>query len=428
MHRSRIPLPALLVLLAFAACKKEDDTPPAIGILAPANGSAHVAASAMAVQVSASDDGGLASVTALLTDDLLGTTVSSASATLTGNSDTRSFNMVCGDRYTATGAYTLSLTAYDKSGNSSRATIALQVSETPRVLYRTVFTVYPPSVGIYQLFSIDSAGFSDAGPYLGDSVADLLVENRHQRAVVALRDDGSVRAYHPEDFQADFVYQPFPRQHALNGIRSAGVNGYLIAYETPPYLRQLDRNGLWQNDWDGLVYPVRNAYMDASQLYLSVHGLFDQPIKLDRYNYTGENLTNARPLSCDLLYLARSGDALIGAGPSGNQTRIYRLGLPSLVVLDSATIGSPYIGGANGGDHHFILTQSGLARLDLPNFSLNANFVTGNYTAVGFEPSRGQVWLGGSGALEVYDLNGQLVTSHITSFGEVRHIGFHLNK
>lgn len=428
MTRSLLTLSAALVLLACSACKKEDDTPPAVSILAPANGSAHVAASAMPVQVSASDDGGLASVTALLTSDLLGTTVSSASISLTGNSDTRSFNMVCGDRYTATGSYTLSVTAYDKAGNNSRATIALQVSETPLVLYRTIFTVYPPSVGIYQLFSIDSAGFSDAGPYLGDSVAGLLVENRHQRAVVALRDDGSVRAYHPEDFQADFVYQPFPSQHALNGIGSAGMNGYLISYETPPYLRQLDRNGLWQNDWDGLVYPVRNAYYDESQLYLSVHGLLDQPIKLDRYNYTGENLTNARPLSCDLLYIARSGDELVGAGPVGNQTRIYRLSLPSLVVLDSATIGSPYIGGAHGGNQHFILTQSGLARVDLPNFSLNVNFVTGNYTAVGFEPSRNQVWLGTNGQLDVYDLNGQNVTSHITSPGEVRHIGFQLNK
>lgn len=427
--RNLLPLTfATLLALAFAACKREDGTPPSISLLAPADHSSHVASAAIPIQFQASDEGGLASVTVQLADANLGTVVASSSLSLSGTTQTRSLNLNCGDRYTPGGNYNLTLTAFDKTGNSARAAIVLQVAELPYQLYRTVFTVYPPSVGIYQLFSIDSAGFTDVGPYLGDSVADVLVENRYQRVAVALRDDGSVRGYHPEDFEADFVYQALPVQRALTCLASAGKDGYLIGYATTPYLRQLDRNGMWQNDWDAVLYPVRNAFYNQSSVLLSVHGLLDQPVKLDNYSYPGENLTSARPLSADLLYMARAGQDLIAAGPSGNLTKVFRLSLPGLVVLDSATITSPFLAADGAGNYHFVLTEDGVTRLNLSNLNQNVNFLPGTFTGLGFEPSRQQLWLGGMGQLQVYDLNANFVATHITSVGEIRHIGFHLNK
>lgn len=421
-------LAATVLLLVLGGCKKTDDTPPSISMLSPADNRSFVATSEIPIQISASDEGGLSSVSMQLASADFGAVVASGSQSLTGTADTRSFALTCGDRYTAAGTYTLSLIAFDKAGNTSKAETQIQVTELPLQFYRAVFTVYPPLVGVYQLFSIDSAGLSDAGPYLGDSVAALLVENRHQRVAVALRDDGSVRGYHPDDFEADFNYQANPPHRSLNCLRSAGQEGYLVGYETPPYLRQLDRGGQWRNDWDAVLYPVRNALYDQTRVFLSVHGLFGQPIKLDYYNYPAQNLTGARPFSADLLYLARHEDALIAAGPSGNATKVFRLALPSLVIQDSATINSPLIGADGAGERHFVLTEAGVARLDLPNFGLNTGFLPGSFTCIGFDPSRQQLWMGGNGQIEVYSINGGLVTTHTTAYGEVRHMGFHLNK
>jgi hypothetical protein len=419
---------ACLFCLPIASCKKQDGTPPSVELLAPADFSSFVASYPVAVQFNASDETALGNATVTIVDDLFGRTVSTGSLTLDRAEETRSISLNLGDRYTEAGTYTLTVTVQDKAGNTSKAAVQLQVSELPQRFYRTIFTVYPPQVGVYQLFSIDSAGLSDAGPYLGDSVADLLVENRNQLVAVALRDDGTVRGYRPEDFQPDFVDQPFPLQRGINCLRSAGKEGYLIGYESPPYLRQLDRNGLWKNDWDGLLFPVRNALYDGNRVFLAVHGVLGQPIKLDQYNYPGENLTSARPLNWDARYLARHEDALIAAGPFGSQTKVFRLSLPSLVPTDSVTLNSPFITADGAGDHYFVLTEMGVARVDLPNFNLNANFLTGSFSGMGYEPSKKQLWLGGSGVLDVYALNGSLVASHVTSAGDVTHIGFQLNK
>jgi hypothetical protein len=179
----------MAVVLAFGACKKEDREPPAVALSLPGDAFSVVAASEFTIAGRASDDQGLATITAILFETFTEQIVQTNTILLDGLENDFEMMMPAGDRYTEGGDYTLKVTAADRSGNEGSAFLQITVQELPLV-YRGLIWAGISGNDNAAVFRQDSTGTIVNGPAGLSSLADLLMDSKNGQFIAAQVDSG----------------------------------------------------------------------------------------------------------------------------------------------------------------------------------------------------------------------------------------------
>ena len=419
-------IPILLLLLA-PACRRNDGTPPSLAILSPSDGATYTGTQPADIQIHATDQKALAHITLQLIDQQQGTIITAQTYPLKGTNTLATLDFTMGDRYTPTATYQLLATAFDAAGNSTNASILIGLTELP---YRYLGAAWITDKNLSGHWLQGQDSFANPIPerYIGDTVSALMADNRNQQLVIAAPAENQLLAFQPHDFQPRFTLPITPAGSQPNAI-AAYQNQYYTAFNTPPYLRVATAAGEWQNNWDALTYPAKNVLRTKDRVYIASHAWSGNPIKLDAYMPTSEQITTTNVLGWDASFLALTNqDLLLAAGDLNGHTQIALLDPISLLNRADFSIPSAYVSCTGTGDNFFILSADGVRELDVVTQNLSPLIISGTYHSIAHERTSDQLWLGISNGISKYTKGGNVIETIPVSGGHPSVIQFHYNK
>jgi hypothetical protein len=416
-------------LLLCPSCKKQDHDAPSVALSRPADGNTVIADSNFIVEGIASDDQGLSSITAILYASISEEVVASRTVPISGLKQSFSFEMSAGDRYTAAGEYALRVTAVDLAGNHGAAFTQINVQALP-LAYWGVAWAGDQGGGSYALHWMDTAGVVHAGPAGIQRLVGMFADNRSGQLVAVQTVPGILRAWDWEDFSPLFQVD-LPQGTGSETFAGLSMEGtqYFAALKVPPYLRSYRNDGAPINDTEEALHPGTAILATKERVYMGLEGIVGIPLKLDAYDAAGENLLATQLLDWAVEeVLELNADQLLVCGNLQGQGKILVLDRQSLQRDQETDAVGTFVAAATANGRAWILTDQGVYEYFATNGTLSAALVTGNFTALGVDATRNQLFLGGMDQVGVYSGAGALLTTRSGSYGTIKFIDTRYNK
>ncbi len=425
----RLAFVLLLILMGsfISSCDTSDRESPTLTLEAPLDNGTYEANSVVQVIGTARDNVGVSIVQAQITNILSGQVVSSANG-LVEPDGSFNFDLTLGDRYSPNGDYRLTVTAYDAAENRTAEYIEVFLFEFPSEYYQTVFYT-ADTLGNASLYAIDTLGQIRVGPFLGQNITGFEMDNRAQHLLVGQR-HGTVTAYYPSDFSV--LFQLFED----GGPSNVGCT-YLATYQNDffwasahnQYLKRYSKDGIREITYNQVSFPVYGVAVYPLWVVAGLESQNGNVIKLDRYDRSQGVLRETKLMEWRPVFFGQvTEDRIIVGGNYGPRGQLfYTLEDDFTQILDSTDVGQPVYGIESDSGHTWIWMKNRVSTFD-PVYRLGQPTIPGEFTAVGWDPRRQQLWLGKHDVIEVYNANGILIQTINGNFGTVTEIDFHYNK
>jgi hypothetical protein len=417
------------LLLLWTGCKKEDHDPPSVALSQPNEGFTVVADSLFTISGRASDDQGLSSITAILYEAATEAIVQTKTVTIGGLENDFSFSMPAGDRYTASGEYTLQVTAQDRSENKGSAFIQIHVQELPLV-FRGVVWAGEGGANLYSVHRRDTGGVVTAGPTGLEDMTGLRMDSRNDQVVTVQSTVGKLRAWDVEDFSQLFEVD---LQQGIGTATFSGIamnaSGYYASVRVPAYMRSYRFDGALKNNFDNVLYPGTAVLAASDRIYLGVAGQQGTPQKVDAYDETGEGILATQVLDWEVeRILPLDADNIIVCGNQGGLGRVYVLDRQSLVQRETWDMQEEFRDVATANGRVWVVTGSALFEFYPSTGTVSAALAPGDYHALAVDATQNRLYLGGQDVVEVRTGAGVWVEDVNGGFGQVQYIQIHYNK
>ncbi len=419
----------MAVVVAFGACKKEDREPPAVALSLPGDAFSVVAASEFSIAGRASDDQGLATITAILFETFTEQIVQTQTILLDGLENDFEMMMPAGDRYTEGGDYTLKVTAADRSGNEGSAFLQITVQELPLV-YRGLIWAGIGGNGNAAVFRQDSTGTIVNGPGGLSNLADLLMDSKNGQFVAAQSIPGVLSAWTFDDFTPMFRTELSQGTgvETFTGL-TMNRNGLYASLRVPEYLRSYRFDGSSKNNFEQVLYPSTALLATTEKVYLGVSGLLGTPQKIDIYDIGNEVLEATQVLDWDVeRILDVNSDEIVVCGNLNGLAQIFVLDRQSLVRKQETELLEGFRDAVTSKGRVWILTDNGLMEYFTANGTTSAVLVTGDYSALGVDAAQNRLFLGITDRIDVLTGAGALIETFSGAFGEIKFIRSYYNK
>lgn len=404
-----------------------------MALSAPVSGFVAQGNSKFLVEGKASDETGLSSVTATISDLITGQIVATASTSLDGLEDQFSFEISAGDRYTATNSYMLRVAATDKAGNNGSAFANIVIIEFPLAFKGICFATNPltNNWNIHSAIKESNGTFQIInGPTQMQDVSGLLSDNRNEFFAISQSNGGILSIFEQEQF--DLLYEnrlnvgtSFPVLVGLDMSR----NSYFSPSQTPPYLRVFRFDGSSKGDIEDMYYPGTAVCITESKVFAGARGVLGSPIKLDAYNLENEKLSGSVGSDFEIEEIVSINDDLIAS--FGNLNGVGRVDIcdaQSLIKDWELTLDGEFVAAAGGNGRIWVLTSTSLKEINPILGTFSAPIVTGNYYALAYDRSDNRLFLGTSSDIEMRTLDGTLLSRIAGSNGPVKMIKIIYNK
>ncbi len=419
----------IAMVAGASSCKKVDSDPPAVALSLPVDAFSVQGNSEFEIAGVASDNEGLATITATLYETATEVVVQSTSITATGLSKRFSFMMPAGDRYTTTGQYTLRVTAADAAQNLGTALTQINVQELP-LLYRGAVWAGDLGAQSYAVHGLDTAGTVAPGPSGVSNVAGLLVDNRNEQLVAVQSTPGWIRAWDLEGF-APLFQLDLPQGTGSETFTGLSMNKgkYYCSLRVPAFLRSYRFDGSPVNDFEQALHPGTAVLAMDDRIYMGLQGVVGSPTKLDAYDATGANLLATQLMDWPAAQILELNDGqLLVCGNLAGEGRLMVLDRMAVTTEREVTLGSAFIGAATANGRAWVLSDQGVQEFFPDNGNLSGLLVTGSYTAIAVDATLNRLFLGGNGVVEVHGGAGNLLAAINGTYGQVQFIDIRYNK
>lgn len=421
-------LAILLLLSTFLySCEKADKEPPILTLEEPFDNATFEANSTTRVKGTARDNVGVSIIQAQVTDILTGQIASSATG-LVDPDGNFNFDLKLGDRYSLTGDYQLTVSAYDAAENRASEYVELFLREFPSKYYQTIF-YGADTLGNASMYAYDTLGQIRIGPALGQNITGFEMDNRAQHLLVGQR-HGTVTAYYPNDF--GILYQLTEDGGPANvGCTHLTTfqNDFFWSSAYGQYLRRYSKDGIQETAYDQATFPVYGAGIFEQWLLAGLESHNGSVKKLDRYDRIQGVLRETKLMEWRPTFFGEvTEDRVLVGGNFGTDGQLYYTVKDNInQILDSTNIGQPLLGIESDSGHTWVWMENRVSTFN-PVYRLGQPTIAGEFTAMAWDPRRQQLWLGKEDAIEVYSANGTLIQTITGSFGIVTSIDFHYNK
>ena len=417
----------LLLVMIISGCKDVDQSPPILTLESPGANAVFVSNSMVPVTGSARDNVGVSTVQAQVTSVLTNQVVGSGSGVVDEDGNFN-FDVRMGDRYSPTGDYQLLVTAFDAAENRSSEFLEVFLTEFPSKYYKTLF-VTSDTFGNAQLYSYDTLDQILTGPSIGQNITGFEMDNRAQHLLVGQR-HGTVTSYSGTGLSVLFqlTEDGGPSSVGCTDLQTY-QNDFFWASAYGQYLKRFNKDGIQETAYDQAVYPVYSAMVRDLWVLAGLEAPSGSIRKLDRYDRNQGELRETKLLSWRPSYFAEVvDDKILVGGNSSNFGQLYFTVEDNInQVLDSTDIGKPLLGLTAEGGRTWVWMEDRVSAYDAV-YHLGPPTIAGEFTAIGWDSRRQQLWLGKDDLIEVYGANGTLIQSITGSFGTVTAIDFHYNK
>lgn len=420
---------ALLIAMSitFSSCESVDREPPLLNLEEPQDNDDFVANSVVTLSGTARDNVGVSIVQAQITNTLNNQVVSSATGVV--DADGRfNFDLRMGDRYSPTGDYQILVTAYDAAENRSSDFIEVFLREFPSKYYKTLFSA-SDAAGNATLYSYDTLDQLIPGPSIGQNITGFQQDNRAQHLLIGQR-HGTVTAYYPNDFGVLFQLTSDGGPSNIGCTNLATFqNDFFWSSGYGNYLRRYSKEGILETTYDHASFPVYGVAILQHYVLAGLESSNGNILKLDRYDRTDGILRETKFLEWRPTFFGQVTEdrILVGGNFGGNGQLYYTVEDNINQVLDSTDVAQKVLGIASEGGHTWIRMENRVSTFD-PDYRLGQPTISGEFTTMGWDSRRQQLWLGKEDAIEVYDASGVLLRTITGGFGTVTAIDFHYNK
>lgn len=391
---------ALILCTVLSGCKKGDDVLPNAEILVPDSDVSAQADSVLRLEIRVTDDRALSSVSVQLSAVWSGQIVSSETVLTEGKEDIVEVNLALGNRYTEGGLYEIRARAFDEAGNASSDYLSVNLSPYP--FLRLGAYAVTESGGQHTLYELDEDG-GHLSSMAVDGFVDMAVNSKHQVVLTGSGTSG-LSLYDCTDLS------PLSGGVSTNAANFLALASYrdvtACTYGQSPTLLLSEDSPGYPTTVNDYLSPLPDVAVNEDNVYFlfgnSGGYVYQVSPGTGTFQDSGPRLNGQD-------HVETWGDSLVVCAGTDLATTKLRIFDAELNGYQDLSFSSDYRGCGAHGDSLFVLTGQSLNLVTLPGFAVSYDLVVGNFTCIAIDESRGEIWLGHSTGIYIFDLNGSWI-------------------